>query len=103
MDSQEFEKYFDVSSSNPIIGMQLLTHDIMELLLSFRKLTDIKYDILINNNVMYLRFHTGNMFELKSIKKGAFDKDMLKKYYDILDFTYTLSKTIIDLIEKTEI
>lgn len=103
MDSQEFEKYFDVSASNSIIGMQLLTHDIMELLISFRKLTGIKYDISIYNNVMYLRFHTYNMFELKSIKKGAFDKEMLKKYYDILDFTYTLSKTIIDLIEKTEI
>jgi len=103
MDSQEFEKHFDVSASNPIIGMQLLTHDIMELLISFRKLTGIKYDISIYNNVMYLRFHTSNMFELKSIKKGAFDKEMLKKYFDVLDFTYTLSKTIIDLIEKTEI
>ena len=103
MDSQEFEKHFDVSASNPIIGMQLLTHDIMELLISFRKLTGIKYDISIYNNVMYLRFHTSNMFELKSIKKGAFDKEMLKKYFDVLDFTYTLSKTIIELIEKTEI
>ena len=103
MDSREFEKYFDVSASNSIIGMQLLTHDIMELLISFRKTTDIKYDISIYNNVMYLRFHTYDMFELKSIKKGAFDKEMLKKYYDILDFTYTLSKTFIDLIEKTEI
>lgn len=103
MDSRDFEKYFDVSASNSIIGMQLLTHDIMEMLISFKKLTGIKYDITIYNHVMYLRFHTGNMFELKSIKKGAFDKEMLKKYYDVLDFTYTLSKTIIDLIEKTEI
>lgn len=103
MDSGEFEKYFDVSASNPIIGMQLLTHDIMELLTSFRKLTNINYDISIYNNVMYLRFHTYSIFELRSLKKGAFDKEMLKKYYDILDFTYTLSKTIIDLIEKTEI
>lgn len=103
MDSQEFEKYFDVSATNSIIGMQLLTHDIMELLISFRKLTGIKYDISIYNNIMYLRFHTYGVFELKSIKRGAFDKEMLKKYYNILDFTYTLSKTIIDLIEKTEI
>lgn len=103
MDSREFEKHFDVSASNSIIGMQLLTHDIMELLISFKKLTGIKYDITIYNNVMYLRFHTYSMFELKSIKKGAFDKVMLKNYYDVLDFTYTLSKTIIDLIEKTEI
>ena len=103
MDSREFEKYFDVVASNSIIGMQLLTHDIMELLISFKKLTGIKYDISIYNNVMYLRFHTYSMFELKSIKKGAFDREMLKKYYDVIDFTYTLSKTIIDLIEKTEI
>lgn len=103
MDSGEFEKHFDVSASNSIIGMQLLTHDIMELLISFKKLTGIKYDISIYNKVMYLRFHTGNMFELKSVKKGAFDKDLLKKYYNVLDFTYTLSKTIIDLIENTEI
>lgn len=103
MDSQEFEKHFDVFASNSIIGMQLLTHDIMELLISFKRLTGIKYDISIYNNVMYLRFHTYSMFELKSVKKGAFDKGMLKKYYDVLDFTYILSKTIIDLIEKTEI
>ena len=103
MDSQEFEKHFNVFASNSIIGMQLLTHDIMELLISFKKLTGIRYDISIYNNVMYLRFHTHSMFELKSIKKGAFDKEMLKKYYDILDFTYTLSKTLIDLVDKTEI
>lgn len=103
MDSQEFEKFFDVSASNSIIGMQLLTHDIMELLISFRKSTGIEYDISIYNNIMYLRFHTYEIFELKSIRKGAFDKEMLKKYYDILDFTYTLSRTFIDLIEKTEI
>lgn len=103
MDSQEFEKYFDVSASNSIIGMQLLTHDIMELLISFRKLTKIPYDISIYKNVLYLRFHTSGMFELQSIKKGAFDKEMLRKYYDVLDFSYTLSKTLIELIEKTEI
>ena len=103
MDSQEFEKLFDVSATNQIIGMQLLTHDVMELLVSFKKMTDINYDITIYNNVMYLRFHTGSMFEFKSFKKGAFDEKMLKKYYDVLDFTYTLSNMLIDLIEKTEI
>ena len=103
MDSQEFEKLFDVSATNQIIGMQLLTHDIMELLISFRKNTGIKYDISIYNNVIYLRFHTAEVFELKSLKKGAFDKELLQKYYSILDFTYTLSTMLIDLINVTEI
>lgn len=103
MDSEEFEKIFDVSATNQIIGMQLLTHDIMELLVSFKKLTGIEYDVSIYNNDMYLRFHTGSMFEFTSLKKGAFDEKAIKKYYDVLDFTYTLSNMLIDLIEKTEI
>ena len=103
MDSDEFEKLFDVSATNQIIGMQLLTHDIMELLVSFKKSTGINYDISIYDNIMYLRFHTGTMFEFNSFKKGAFDEEMLRKYYNVLDFTYTLSKMLIDLIEKTEI
>lgn len=103
MDSQEFEKLFDVSATNQIIGMQLLTHDVMELLVSFKKMTGIHYDIAIYDNIMYLRFHTGSMFEFMSFKKGAFDEKTLKKYYDVLDFTYTLSNMLIDLIEKTEI
>jgi len=103
MDSQEFEKHFDVSATNQIIGMQLLTHDIMELLLSFKKDSGIKFDISIYKNVIYLRFHTAEMFELKSLKKGAFDKELLQKYYNVLNFTYTLSMMLIDLINKTEI
>lgn len=103
MDSQEFEKLFDVNATNQIIGMQLLTHDIMELLVSFQKSTGIYYDISIYNEIMYLRFSTGSMFEFQSFKKGAFDEKMLRKYYNVLDFTSTLSKMIIDLIEKTEI
>lgn len=103
MDSDEFEKVFDVSATNQIIGMQLLTHDIMEILLSFQKMTKIKYDVSIYNDTIYLRFHTGAMFELKSFKKGAFDEEMLRKYFNVLDFTRTLSNMLIDLIEKTEI
>ena len=83
--------------------MQLLTHDIMELLVSFKKSTGINYDISIYDDIMFLRFHTGTMFEFKSFKKGAFDETMLRRYYNVLDFTYTLSHMIIDLIKKTEI
>ncbi len=40
MDSSEFEKYFDVKASNSIIGMQILTSDVME------ELVDFKNDVL---------------------------------------------------------
>ncbi|MBQ3145920.1 MAG: DUF3137 domain-containing protein [Clostridia bacterium] len=103
MDSSEFEKYFDVSATNKIIGMQLLTVDIMEELIDFVNKTNMKYDIVINNNNIYLRFHSGTMFETGSLKKGAVDKDMMQKYFYMLNFTYNLADKIIKLINETEI
>ena len=103
MDSEEFEKFFDVSSDNKIVGMQLLTHDVMELLVSFKKIAKIKYDVVIINDFVYLRFHTGTMFEFSNFKNNIFDEKSLKKYYDILDFTYSLSNILTDLIDKTEV
>lgn len=100
MDSNEFEEYFDVSSSNRIKGMELLTPDVMELLLSFRKVLNENFDIYINNNVMYIRLHVGCMFESKVDKKTSIDKEIVKKYYNILDFTYNISNIMTKLIEE---
>ena len=103
MDSSEFEKYFDVSATNKIIGMQLLTADVMEELIDFINKTNIKYDIIINNNNIYLRFHCGAMFEPQSLKKGIIDKKQIEKYFYMLNFTYNLSDKIINLIDETEV
>jgi len=103
MDSSEFEKYFDVSATNKIIGMQLLTADVMEELIDFENKTNMKYDIVINNNKIYLRFHSGTMFEPQALKKGTIDKRNIEKYFYMLNFTYNLSDKIIKLIRETEI
>lgn len=103
MDSSEFEKYFDVSVTNKIIGMQLLTADVMEELINFENKTNMKYDIVISNNNIYLRFHSGIMFEPQTLKEGIIDKNDLQKYFYMLNFTYNLSDKIIKLIYETEI
>ena len=99
----EFEEYFDVASDNKIITMQVLTHDVMDMLMSFVEATKIKFDISIYGSQMYFRFYTGEVFELPSLKKGAFDEESLKKYYDVLEFTYILSRKMIELIEEAKI
>ena len=103
MDSTEFEKYFDVQASNKIIGMQILTADVMEELIDFQNKTKIKYDIAIINNNLYLRFHCGSMFEPQNIKKGALDRKSLETYFYMLNFTYNLSNKIINTVNETEI
>ncbi len=103
MDSSEFEKYFDVSASDKIIGMQLLTSDVMQDLVDFKIKTNMQYDITIINNEIYIRFHSGEMFEAKNINNNSLDKSEIEKYFYMLNFTYNLSKKLIDVINETQI
>lgn len=101
MDSSEFEKHFDVSGTNPIIVMQILTADIMEMLVEFKEKHKIKYELTIKHGMIYIRFHTGGVFEPKLFGKSL-DYDTLKRYYDIIDFIFNVSRKINRVIEETE-
>ena len=103
MDSSEFEKYFDVEASDKIIGMQLLTADVMEELIDFINKTKMKYDIFIENSELYLRFHSGTMFEFLDFKKELLDRELIQKYFYMLNFTYNLSNKLITVINDTSI
>lgn len=102
MDSDEFEKYFDVCSTNQIIGMQLLTHDIMDMLVDFRIQLKKPLDILIRDDIMYIRLHVGKMFEAKFNNNSVIDKNTVKEYYNIVSFIYNISKKMISVVEDTE-
>lgn len=102
MDSTEFEKYFDINSENKIIAMQILTSDVMAMMIEFREQSKIKYELTIKENQIYIRFHTGEVFEPKMFTHSL-DYDMLKKYYDIIDFIFRVSRKINKAIENTAI
>ena len=103
MDSSEFEKKFNVFASDKIIGMQLLTSDIMEELLDFKNKTKYYFDVFINQNTIYLRFHCGAIFEATRIKKDSLDEEGIKRYYDILELISSLTKRLIKIIDDVEI
>jgi len=103
MDSQLFEKEFDVYTDNQIIGMQLLTADVMEKLVEFKNTMDLKYEVHVFNNMIYLRFMTGSMFEAKISSKEMLNKKSIERYYKILEFTHSLATQLIEVIEHTEI
>ncbi len=102
MDSQEFEKYFDVYGDNKIIVMQILTSEVMSTMIDFIQQSKIKYELTINKDQIYIRFHTGGVFE-PSLFKNSLDYSMLKKYYDIIDFVFKVTREINSVIEKVEI
>ncbi len=101
MDHFEFEKSFDVYTSNNIIAMQLLTADIQDDILELYNKYKINFNISINNNTMYVLFDTGNMFEVFSTRKNP--NKVLEQYFDIMNFIYKLVNKIIKAIDSTPI
>ena len=75
----------------------------MEELIEFENKTNMKFDIFIKDNELYLRFHSGEMFEAGNLKNGALDKETIQKYFYMLNFTYNLSKRLINLVDETQI
>ena len=96
MDSIEFEQYFDVYTNNNLETMKILTADLMELLIEFRK--KIIFDIEIRGDRLYIRFFTGSILEYSPNKEKYYD------YYCILKFIFELSEKISKNInEKNDI
>ncbi len=102
MDSGEFEKKFNVYSTDKIIAMQLLTADIMQMLIDFKEKNKITPEMTIEGNRLYIRFSTGEVFEANLIKK-ALDYSTLNKYYNIINFTLDLTEKFLKNINETEV
>ena len=102
MDSTEFEKIFTVYATNKIMAMQILTADVMQMLIDFKNKNHITPEITIKCDKLYIRFNTGSVFEGKVFKK-ALDFDTLLKYYNIINFTLELTENIIKNIQEIEL
>ena len=59
--------------------MQLLTSDIMEFLIDFQDSTGIDFELTLKNNKIYIRFFSGNIFEMPNLTESFLDKAKLKK------------------------
>lgn len=101
MDSSEFEKYFDVIADDKIQAMQILTSDIMDKMILFIKQSKLKYELTIRENKLYIRFKTGAMFE-GNIIKSSVDFDTLKKVYDIINFTFDITRALVKVTDETD-
>ena len=91
MDSSDFEKIFDVNTTDKIQAMRILTSDVMQKLIDFKNENKITPEITIQANTLYIRYATGAVFEPNVIRNDM-DFDKLKKYYDIICFTMGLAE-----------
>lgn len=102
LDSEEFEKYFDVFSDSRILVMQILTHDIMEDMVQFYNNCEINFEIVIRENRIYIRYNVGDIFEGKVFKKST-NKEALWNCYNTLNFAINLTLKINKILEKKDV
>lgn len=102
LDSQEFEKYFDVYCSDKIIAMQLLTADVMQELINFRKDHNIEFELSMKNDCLYLRFKIKDVFNKVSLNDNFIDKEKLYRFYMIMEFVFRVNDMLINTIKDTE-
>lgn len=102
VESEEFNKYFLVSTNDKIYALQILTADVINILLTYKKVYDLDFEIKIRGARTYIRFHIDNMFEPK-IFKEALDKDDIYIYYNVLNFIIDFSKELNKVIKETSL
>ena len=101
MDSQEFENYFDVISTNNIQTLQVLTPDVMNMLLKFEQEHNIKVELTIKKNKIYIRFHCKKFFTPPVL--SIMDYKTLLRDYNIINFTFDITRELIKTTAKTKI
>ena len=101
MDSQEFENYFDVISTNNVQTLQVLTPDVMNMLIKFEQEHNIKVELTIKKNKIYIRFHCKKFFTPPVLK--IMDHDTLLRDYNIINFTFDITRELIKTTAKTKI
>lgn len=100
LDPKEFEKMFDVYSSDKEVVSKLFTLEIKQKLMDFENEMKMKFEITMKNNYMYIRFWSGKMFEVAKLSKEALDQETLYKYYQMLFLVFDLSNKLVEILNK---
>ncbi len=97
IDNEEFEQKYDVSTTDRILAMRILTPDVTTNLLDLQNEYNIPAEIKIIDNIVYFRFYIADMFEPTMFNKAE-EANSIAEYIMILDnikrTIYKMAKTI---------
>ena len=102
MDSGEFEGTFNVYCKNPIIAMQILTADVMQLLSDYKAKTTFIPEITIQKDKLYMRVPISNLFEPVALNNPA-GEDLIEREYQIINYTLELIEKLVKNINEAQI
>lgn len=95
VDSSEFEKNYDMFSTDKVQAMEIFTSDIIEEFNKFQEDTGYVMQIKVVPNRLYFRIACGDVFEAPALK-GALSYDNLYKNFRMIDFPIHIISRIIE-------
>jgi hypothetical protein len=99
LDSNEFEKKFDVEAEDNIMAVRVLTADVMSEMLDMNNKYGYSFEIHIIRDTIYMRVFTGEVFE-PNIFKDSMEYQTLEKYYMVIQAMMSLSTHIYKVIDE---
>ncbi len=102
LDSSSFEALFDVEADDSIMAMRILTADIMEKLEYLYAKLKIKFEFSIVNDKLYIKFHTGGMYE-PSIFNKSLELQKLQKLYNTTTLITDVIKEMAMVIDEIHV
>jgi len=102
LDMKEFETKFNVSATNEVIAYQILTADVMQKIVDMKNdIYKTKFDIVINNDTLYIRVHNKTAFNF-NIEKDI-DKKAYEESVETIELVKNMSEDILNIISESNI
>ena len=98
----ELNKNFVVYSKNKLLAMQIFTSDFVQILNDYVEKFDMKFEILLKNSNIFVRFYSGPMFE-PLIFEDKVNKELLYFYYYTLFFVRNVIQNIDRALLESEL
>lgn len=102
LDYTQYNKVFRVYTENELMAWEILTPDIMQIMIDFYQTYHIKFEIIMKNRHVYIRFHTGSVLEPNVFGKYT-NLSQLWMNYCIIDFSTKLTNQMNKIMKEKDI
>lgn len=98
-DNYEFNNNYDIFTNNELIATMLLTPKFMQKILDFRKKLGIYVEVKIHYDVVFFRFHTGNLFAPTIWNQNNEDKNFAM-YFQLIKNMKELMSDAVKILDE---
>lgn len=94
MDSENFEKEFDMIAKDRVQALRIFTPDVVETIVALRERIKVPFRIRIEGEKIYIKIDNGDIFEPISYK-AELSASAILEYYNTIDIPVSLATVII--------